>query len=173
MQDFIQIESEPAIAENKEEGTSKGEEHRPKTFQKYEKKEPVSIDINTATAEDWKQLRGSGPSFSNRIIKYRDLLGGFTNPLQLKEVYGLDAILYVEIQDFLRNESPETIKTININLADELTLKKHPYIDAKLAKSIVKRRIKRGDYQTIDEIQKIGGLDNALFQKLSPYLNVR
>ncbi len=172
LQDFIRIEAEPAIAEEKGEGASKYERQKPKTFQKFEEKEPISVDINTATAEDWKQLKGIGPSFSNRIIKYRDLLGGFTSPLQLKEVYGLDAILYVEIQDFLKNESLETIKTININLADELTLKKHPYIDAKLAKNIVKRRIKRGDYQAIDEIQKIGGVDDVLFEKLSPYLNV-
>ncbi|MGB1242340.1 MAG: helix-hairpin-helix domain-containing protein [Chitinophagales bacterium] len=175
LQNFIHIESkEAAIADEKgEEGTSKSERQRPETFRKFEEKDPISVDINTATAEDWKQLKGIGNSFSSRIIKYRDLLGGFTNPLQLKEVYGLDAILYVEIQDFLKNESPESIKTININLADELALKKHPYIDAKLAKSIVKRRIRKGDYQSIEDIQKIGGVDSALFQKLSPYLNVR
>jgi len=173
LQDFIQIEAEPAIADEKGDVSSRNERQRPKTFQQYEEKEPVLIDINTATAEDWKQLKGIGPSFSNRIMKYRDLLGGFTSPLQLKEVYGLDAILYVEIQDFLKNESLELIKTINLNMVDELTLKKHPYINAKLAKSIVKRRIRKGDYQEVDEIQKIGGVDDVLFQKLSPYLSVR
>ncbi|MFK7903937.1 MAG: helix-hairpin-helix domain-containing protein [Chitinophagales bacterium] len=171
LQDFIQIETKPTIASKEEEGISKRE--RPETFHTFEEKAPISVDINTATAEDWKQLKGIGPSFSSRIIKYRDLLGGFTSPLQLKEVYGLDAILYVEIQDFLKNESLELIKTINLNMVDELTLKKHPYINAKLAKSIVKRRIRKGDYQEVDEIQKLGGVDDALFQKLSPYLSVR
>ncbi|MEZ4886607.1 MAG: helix-hairpin-helix domain-containing protein [Chitinophagales bacterium] len=173
LEDLITIEAKQAsdIAPNKDESIEKKE--RPKTFQQFEEKEPVLVDINTATAEDWKKIKGIGNSFSSRIVKYRDLLGGFTNPDQLKEVYGLDAILYVEIMGFLTNNSPEKITTININTADEFTLKRHPYIDEKLASNIVKKRTKKGDFQSVDEIQNIAGVDNALFKKLSPYLSVR
>lgn len=171
LKDLIQIEEENAsIAESDSKKSEKRE--RPQTFQ-FEEKEPLLIDINTATAEDWKKLKGIGNSFSNRIVKYRDLLGGFTNPEQLKEVYGLDAILYVEIMGNLTNENPQKIKAINVNKADELTLKRHPYISEKLAKAIVKKRIKKGDYQAIEELQKVSGMDDELFRKLSPYLSVQ
>ena len=44
----------------------------------YKKKEyvPVSIDINKATAEEWQQLRGVGPAYSRKIVRFRDYLGG-------------------------------------------------------------------------------------------------
>lgn len=173
LEDLIQIEEKKEDIAANQDFNSEEKRERPKTFQQFEEKEPISVDINTATIEDWKKLKGIGSSFSNRIMKYRDLLGGFTHPEQLKEVYGLDAILYVEIMGFLTNENPQEIKPLNINTADELTLKGHPYISPKLAKSIVKKRIRRGDYQEVSEIQKIAGVDDVLFQKLSPYLSVR
>ena len=159
------------MSDNRGEAEEKGE--RPATFNDFEESPPILIDINTADVEDWKKLKGIGASFSNRIVKYRNLLGGFTHPEQLKEVYGLDAILYVEIMDFLENNHPENIQKINVNTADEFTLKKHPYINEKLAKAIVKKRIRKGDFPSVDELQKIGGMDSDLFQKLAPYLSVR
>ncbi|MGB0931209.1 MAG: helix-hairpin-helix domain-containing protein [Chitinophagales bacterium] len=173
LEDLIQIEEKKEDIAANEDFNLEEKRERPKTFQKFEEKEPISVDINTATIEDWKKLKGIGSSFSNRIVKYRDMLGGFTHPEQLKEVYGLDAILYVEIMNFLTNENPQEIKSLNINTVDELTLKGHPYISPKLAKAIVKKRIRRGDYQEVSEIQKIAGVDDVLFQKLSPYLSVR
>ena len=37
------------------------------------------ININTATAEDWKAFPGIGDAISNRIIKFRSSIGGFKN----------------------------------------------------------------------------------------------
>lgn len=173
LEEYIEIEEDALVlmAEKRGEG-SKEKKEKPATFS-FEEKPPIRIDINQASVEDWKKLKGIGNSFGNRIVKYRNLLGGFTHVEQLKEVYGLDAILYVEIREYLINEHPELIQKINVNTADELSLKKHSYIDEKLAKAIVKKRIKKGDFQNVNELQKIGGMDNELFQKLSPYLSVR
>ena len=46
------------------------------------------VDINTADSLDLQQLTGIGPSFSKRIIKYRELLGGYYDIKQVLEVYG-------------------------------------------------------------------------------------
>jgi competence protein ComEA len=43
------------------------------------------LDINTATAEDWKALPGIGDKLALRIVNYRERLGGFTNPAQVKK----------------------------------------------------------------------------------------
>lgn len=36
------------------------------------------IEINTATADELQTLNGIGEVFSSRIVKYRQLLGGFS-----------------------------------------------------------------------------------------------
>ena len=46
-------------------------------------------DLNTASAEDLQRVRGIGPTLSERIVKFRTRLGGFSENDQLKEVYGL------------------------------------------------------------------------------------
>ena len=48
-----------------------------------------SIDINKASVEDWSKITGIGPVLSDRIIRYKNKLGGFYHVDQLIEVYGL------------------------------------------------------------------------------------
>ena len=61
----------------------------------------ASIDLNLASAEDLKVLRGIGPVLSKRIVAYRKALGGFKEVSQLRNVYGLKQEVYEEIQAFL------------------------------------------------------------------------
>jgi predicted DNA-binding helix-hairpin-helix protein len=51
--------------------------------------QPILIDINVADTSQLMGVVGIGHILSNRIIKYRDLLGGFSNIGQLNDVYGL------------------------------------------------------------------------------------
>jgi len=68
---------------------------------KFEKKEtaPVMVDINTATANELKQLKGIGPVLSERIVKFRNAMGGFENIEQLNDVYGIEDSLYFTLLD--------------------------------------------------------------------------
>ncbi len=45
----------------------------------YSKSKPAIIDINTATAAQWKALPAIGEVLASRIVKYRDKIGGFTS----------------------------------------------------------------------------------------------
>ena len=56
-------------------------------------------DINTATAEELMKIYGIGEGFSNRILKYRNKLHGFTYISQVAEVYGLEKEVYERIAD--------------------------------------------------------------------------
>lgn len=58
---------------------------------------PITVDINTASAEVLKQLKGIGNVLSKRIVKYRNSIGGFENIQQLKEVYGIEDSLYTAL----------------------------------------------------------------------------
>jgi len=55
---------------------------------KFNRKIPL-LDINTSDSSALVTLPGIGPVLSMRIIRYRNLLGGFWSVNQLKEIYGL------------------------------------------------------------------------------------
>ena len=47
------------------------------------------IDINTATAIEWTQLEGIGPSLAHRIVAYRKIHGSFQSIEELDRVEGI------------------------------------------------------------------------------------
>ena len=55
-----------------------------------------SVDINTVTAEELQRIPGIGETFAQRIVAYRDKIGGFTSLEQLKEVQGIGDTRYSE-----------------------------------------------------------------------------
>jgi len=129
----------------------------------------VLQDLNKATAEQLQQVRGIGPAFSARIIKYRQLLGGFVSPNQLSEVYGLDEEVIGEIfKYYIVNPSPTPI---DLNSDSAKVLARHPYISYDLAWTIINYRKQNGDLQSAEDVKKIKSIDPATFQKLKPYLD--
>ncbi len=130
---------------------------------------PLSIDINHAPKEDWVLLNGIGDKLADRIIQYRDQLGGFHSVDQLKEVWGLKEETFNTIQShcFITTYS---LKKIPINLADNNELYQHPYI-RKLASSIIDYRKKHGIFNSAEDFKRSGLVDETLYVKLVPYLS--
>lgn len=128
------------------------------------------IDLSQADTTELMKLRGIGPSFSRRIVKYRSLLGGFVAKEQLKEVYGLSDSLYMAIQDQVYVGLADSLATVNLNVADYSTLRKHPYISYKVAREIVKSRSKIGKFRSPWDLLVVQGLDSAGISRLSPYI---
>jgi len=60
----------------------------------------VKQDLNLAKADDLLPIYGIGPVLSQRIIKYRDALGGFKQESQLYKVYGLDSVVVLRLFDY-------------------------------------------------------------------------
>ncbi|MDE3235163.1 MAG: helix-hairpin-helix domain-containing protein [Bacteroidota bacterium] len=129
------------------------------------------IDINSAPAEQWILLPGMDWGIANRIIRYRDKLGGFHTVEQVKETYGLSDSLFSAIQAYL-SVSSSTLKKININIASEYELALHPYISKDIAKAIIIYRTQHGAYGAVADIRKIVFITAETFQKIAPYLTV-
>jgi DNA uptake protein ComE-like DNA-binding protein len=131
--------------------------------------DPIIIaDLNTADALDLQKVKGIGPAYSERIIKYRDILGGFADTTQLHEVYGLPPETIHELVKHFTIQS--NVKPITINTDSIKTLIKHPYISYDLAKIIVNYRAQHGDFKSVNELRKIKALDERTFLRLKPYL---
>ncbi|MCB2222278.1 MAG: helix-hairpin-helix domain-containing protein [Bacteroidetes bacterium] len=131
----------------------------------------VVIEINTADTLDLQQLPGIGPAFASRIIKYRELLGGYHDKEQLLEVYGMDSLRYAAIAENLTVD-PLPIRKININKASIKDLINHPYIEFYLAKSIITYRESIGTYKNLDELLNARLIYKELFLKIAPYLTL-
>ena len=100
---------------------------KPKNGRDSVKITKISVEINSADSTLLLKLNGIGSVFSSRIIKFRELLGGFYSKEQLLEVYNLSEETYENIKDNISVDST-LIRKIRINLADYKELLRHPYL---------------------------------------------
>jgi competence protein ComEA len=138
----------------------------------HEKKSIIKFNLNEADTTQLISVYGIGSRLSQRIVNYRNQLGGFISYNQLFEINRLDSAVINELikRSFL-DENFE-LRKIDINTANEKELAAHPYISANLAKAIVNYRIQHGPFQHIDQIRQIVIVSEDTFQKIKPYLSI-
>lgn len=132
-------------------------------------KEGETIELNSADTTMLKMIPGIGTGYANRIVKYRDLLGGYAFIGQLKEVWGMDDYLYEKITPYIKLQGSH--KKININDAGFEELKKHPYISYKQAQIIVDIRERKGNIESIDRLALLEEFGEKDIKRLKPYLS--
>jgi competence protein ComEA len=128
------------------------------------------IDLNSCDTALLVTLPGIGPVLSVRIIKYRNLLGGFVSVNQLKEVYGLPAETFEFIMGRVSADSSVVVR-IKINSVDYKALSRLPYFDKYEVAAILKYRELKGRIESINDltVNKLISLETA--NKVRPYLN--
>lgn len=115
------------------------------------------------------KTKGIGPSYAKRILKYLELLGGYTSKEQLLEVYGMDSARFIPILQNIQVDT--TIRTpLNMNTAEVKELLRHPYINFNLAKTIVNYREQHGKYKKLKDLKNIKILKEEDYVRVSPYL---
>lgn len=134
-----------------------------------QRKKTLTVDINRCDTAELIRLPGIGPVLSVRIIKYRQLLGGYVNKEQLKEVYGLPPETYETIMDMVTVDTLY-IKKIEINSADYKILARMPYFTRSEVNSILKYRELEGRIKSLEELidNKIIGVETA--RKVKSYM---
>lgn len=138
---------------------------------KYVKAPPTVVDINVADTVAFIALPGIGNKLANRIVSFRNKLGGFYSVEQLAETYGLPDSTFQMIKPRLQC-SRVTIRKININTADANTLKQHPYIRWNIANAIIQFRQQHGVYQSTGDLQQIAIITPEIFEKIAGYVTV-
>jgi competence ComEA-like helix-hairpin-helix protein len=131
---------------------------------------PKTVDINKSDTTAWIALPGIGSKLAFRIVNFRDKLGGFISVEQVAETFGLADSTFQKIKPRLVF-STVAVRKININTADANQLN-HPYIRWNIANAIIQYRQQHGQYKSVADLKKIMIIDDALLQKITPYLTV-
>jgi len=134
-------------------------------------KERYQAELNSADSSELVKVYGIGPATARKIIRYREKLGGYASVEQLLDIQGIDSARFAMIRDGVFADA-EVVKPIEINKASISQLRQHPYIDYYTAKAIVDYRIRKGDYNSPDELRDVPGMQVSLFLKLKPYISV-
>lgn len=145
------------------------EERRPTALWK-EKKPPVRMDINQADSLELQAVRGIGPVLSGRIVRFREMLGGFVTMNQLYEVWGLDSAVVEEVKAHAFIEQEYQPAMIKINSATREELATHPYISPSQARLLHAYRQQHGPFKSTDELLKIHTLNSEFVKKVAPYI---
>ena len=130
-----------------------------------------TIDINASDTTAFISLPGIGSKLAQRIVSFRDKLGGFYSVEQIKETYGLPDSTFIKIKPRLILTNP-AVKQININTANLDELRSHPYIRYTIANAILQYKTQHGNFSSIDDIKKLMIVTNEVFTKVSPYLTI-
>lgn len=147
------------------------EEISPQRFE-HKTTNTILVDINSSDTAAWIALPGIAAKLSNRIINFRDRLGGFYSISQVAETFGLPDSVFQKIRPRLLLNN-KNIKQLNINTATLDEMKQHPYIRYNLANLIIQYRNQHGNFSSIDDIKKIMTVTEDQYMKLSPYLKVQ
>jgi len=99
------------------------------------------VDINNLSADEMKKYGRFWQYNAERIVKYRNLLGGYYKKEQLLEVYGIKKEYYDKVADDIIIDKSK-LEKININFAEISELVRHPYISYQDAKKIIEYRNK-------------------------------
>lgn len=151
---------------------SQQETIRKESYQPVEKNpERLRVEINSADTLKLKLLPGIGSVLSSRIIRYRDLLGGYWQTDQLLEVYGLSAELFEKISGSLEIDTT-LIRKININEASFSELLRHPYISYEQAGKISKFLQQNNKIKSPDVLLENNIIDSIAYKRLRHYLEV-
>ena len=134
-------------------------------------KERYQAELNSADSAELVKVYGIGPATARKIIRYREKLGGYASIEQLLDIPGIDSARFAMIRDGVFADA-EVVNKVEINKASISQLRQHPYIDYYTAKAIVDFRIRKGDFNSPDELRDVPGMQMSLFLKLKPYISV-
>lgn len=132
----------------------------------------LRLDINQATPDDWKKLRGIGDVLAQRIVRFREKTGGFISVEQVRKTYGISDSLWTTIRPFLFTDKQPATSLLDINKATVGDIVNHTGISWAIANSIITYRNQIGSYLSIDDLKKIAVVSDSVFEQIRTHVFV-
>ena len=133
----------------------------------------IKQDLNKATARELSSVNGIGEKLSQRIISYRNKLGGYIVNDQLFEVWYLDKDVANRVLERFTVIDKPKIDKINVNTATFKEVLSVVYIDYELTKKIFNYRDEVAEVQSLEELKKIEGFPVEKFDRIALYLEAK
>lgn len=139
--------------------------------QSYVKNEKlVLMDINKATQEDLIKVYGIGPGLSERILKQKEILGGFVSMEQMNDIWGLSPEVIEKLNLQFKVMDIPNVKKIKINEASVKELSQFPYFRYPLSKEIVTYRSMNNGISNGEDLIMIKGFPAEKVKIIEKYL---
>lgn len=126
-------------------------------------------DINKASASDFQEVSGIGAVLSERIVKYRSYLSGFSVLEQCYEVYGLDSLVFQRLWERFEIQSLPEIERLDLTTVSLQELEQIPYLNRADARKIIAHRTKNKGISTVALSELFVNSPNKL-QRIKLYL---
>jgi len=112
-----------------------------------------------------------GDVLALRIVKYRDVLGGYISKEQVEEVYDLTNPALTNLTSSIyiaKDFRPDLIKVNQVSMEE---LESHPYISSKVAEDIMRFREINNKIESEKVLENFKSVDKSNFKKLILYLD--
>jgi len=123
------------------------------------------IVLNTADTAELKRVPGIGSYYAREIVRYGQWLGGYVSVDQLDEIDGFPA----EAKKYFVIKAPEPRK-LNVNQLSVAQLRRHPYINYYMAKTIVDYRRLHGPIRSLQDLRLSRDFPPSVIARLEPYV---
>ena len=170
LEPYIHISSDyqPAatlVAHKPHEAHETHETHKPHEPYPQKIDSTQHIVLNTADTTELKRVPGIGSYYAKEIVRYGRWLGGYVSVEQLDEIdqFPTSAKKYFVVT----NPSPQRL---NINSLSIQQLRRHPYINYFMAKTIVEHRRLHGRIKNLQELSGYRDFTPQIIQRLEPYI---
>lgn len=152
------------------------------------------LDLNVVSIEELETLPGIGSILAQRIVSYREMVGGFSDLEELMQVNGIVTGIYEQISPylFIKGEREtissgsetfdvlesdvelptESIPMLDINTATAADFQKLPGITPAIAENIIQLRTLIQYFQNVYELLYANGMTDELFLSIRNYLYV-
>lgn len=132
-------------------------------------KRDTILELNSTDTAELQLLRGVGRYTAVQIIRYRQELGGYVTPEQIREIDNLTLSLDSVIRHLIAN--PDSVRKISVNRTGAEKLSRHPYLRFSQAKAIYELRRRRVRLNEIEELADLPEFNNTDIERLRPYLS--
>jgi DNA uptake protein ComE-like DNA-binding protein len=135
--------------------------------------EDIPWNLNSVTAAELERIPHISRVLASRIVKYRELLGGYIAEKQLDEVYGISEEALATLKNSLNVAPTFKPRMIRVNQDPLEVLQSHPYISDVLARDMIRFREINATIESEKVLANFKSIDKGSFEKLILYLDFR